>query len=254
MIPTLAKTLDPVTRSIQKRLPEISHKTDAIGRSNSQTTLSLMSLTMLNGQSPHRIARQVLAEIERRRMALAEAQVEYAKLTSEQTETDPRPDVAEAEERLRAFNISQMEAKVSGAIKDIAVLIAAYDGIAATHGINNWTEEDFERQEDWHHVRRGFELLYRNIIECGRGKEATIEYLQQFGVHIQVALHEVMGYITTIEEGIRAGQRPDASSLEDFLDAMAAKYRHCVAVATRRLFGADTVVRNDFMTDVRGVD
>ena len=41
------------------RLPEMVAKTQSFGRSNSQTTTSLMSLTMLTGQAPHRQVRQV---------------------------------------------------------------------------------------------------------------------------------------------------------------------------------------------------
>lgn len=252
MLPSLNKKSTELTASIQSRLPEISEKTDAIGRSNSQTTLSMMSLTMLNGQSPYRVARQVLAEIERRRLALAEAQLEYAKMLEKTPDEGASQGVREAQERLYSFQRSQMEAKVSGAIKDIATLISAYDNVAKKYGIEGWTEEDFERYEGRHHVRRSFELLYRDLISSGRAREATIEYMQQFGVHIQLALKEVQGYIAVIEEIIARGERPDSSSIEDFLDEMAVKYEHCVGVAANRLFGVDTVVRADFMSMTNG--
>ena len=64
---------------VNEFLPELDEKTKFFDRNNSQSTLSMMSLTMLNGHSPHRLLRRVLAETEKRKMALAEAQVSHAK-------------------------------------------------------------------------------------------------------------------------------------------------------------------------------
>ena len=68
---------------VNKHLPELEQKTRAFDRNNSQHTLSLMTLTMLNGQSPMRMMRQIMAEVEKRKSALAEAQVNHAKTTQE---------------------------------------------------------------------------------------------------------------------------------------------------------------------------
>ena len=239
---------DHVNNLVSSRLPAISAKTSPISRSNSQTTLTMMTLTMMSGQSPLRQVRQILAEIDRKKSALAEAQVSYAKLKCKEIAGDG--EVADAERRLNGYHLQALEVSLENAIKDIATLISAYDALVANHGIENWTEEDMERAEAKHHVRRGFELLYRNIIECGRARESSIEYLQQFGVHVQVALAEVSGYIVSIDELIRNGGRPSASSIEDFLDEMASKYEACVSEASMRMFGrADTV--NPDMLSVR---
>ena len=93
--------LDKVTA----RLPEITSKAVAFGRSNSQTTLAMMSLTMMNGQSPHRQVRQVLAEIEKRQSALAEAQASYAELQAETIDPDLPENVYRAKERLHSFRL-----------------------------------------------------------------------------------------------------------------------------------------------------
>lgn len=230
------------------RLPEMLAKTQAFGRSNSQTTASLMSLTMLTGQAPHRQVRQVLAEIAKRQAALAEAQVNYVELVERAPDANCSEALHNAKQRLKTFQIQQLENNISGAVKDIAVLISAYDNLVATHSLQNWTEEDFERYENKFHIRRGFELLYRNLIEVGRGKEASIEYLQQFGVHIQIALGEVTGYITATNTSISNGARPTAADLEDFLDQMAVKYEHCAVQVTQRMFGVDTLARPEYMS------
>ena len=68
---TIAKRIPKgALEKVTQRLPEIAAKTEAFGRNNSQTTLSMMTLTMMTGQSPHRQIRQILAEIERKQTAL----------------------------------------------------------------------------------------------------------------------------------------------------------------------------------------
>ena len=121
-------------------------------------------------------------------MALAEAQLAHTKLLTEieaLNAKDPTP-VTEAKLRLKYFNQSIMESKVNGAFKDIATLIDAYENIKSKHGIEDWDETTYEAEEKKHHIRRGFEFLYRNLIQFGRPQEVTIEYLQQYGVHLKV--------------------------------------------------------------------
>ena len=60
---------------VNRYLPELEEKTKAFDRNNSQSTLAFMTLTMLNGQSPYRMMRQIMAEVEKRKGALVEAQV-----------------------------------------------------------------------------------------------------------------------------------------------------------------------------------
>lgn len=233
---------------VAQRLPEIAKKTEAFGRNNSQTTLSMMTLTMMTGQSPHRQLRQVLAEIERRQTALAEAQVSYAELLDKQPDENDSEAVFTAKQRLKQFQISQMQEKIAGSFKDIATLINAYDNIVSSHGIEDWSEENFEKAEARHHIRRGFELLYHDVIESGRPSKSAIEYLQQFGVHIQIANREVAGYINLVETKINDGIRNiTASHLEDFFDEMAEKYKYCAAEASKRIFGTEEIMNTEFM-------
>jgi hypothetical protein len=230
-------------------MPELAAKTKAFDRNNSQSTLQMMTLTMLNGQSPMRMLRQVLAEVEKRKMALAEAQLNHAKLMAEidvLAAKEPTP-VIDAELRLKRISLDMLESKVNGAFKDIAALSDAYDAIKAKHEIVDWDEATFEAEEKRHHVRRGFELLYRNLIEYGRAKDATIEYMQQYGVHVQVALAEVSGYITHVNSQIASGNPPSSASMEDFFDQMAEKYCRFASEASERIFGKTEMANQGYM-------
>lgn len=238
----------PAVKKVVERLPELTDRTNAFGRGNSQTTLSMMSLTMLTGHSPHRQIRQILAEIEVRQIALAEAQVAYEKLQSADVDKTLPWNIQQAQLRLNSFNLIKMENKIAGSFKDLATLINTYDALVAKHGLEDWDEEAFEAAEVRHHVRRGFELLYRDIATVGRPKESTIEYMQQFGVHVQVAEKEVHGYMAVVNNIISQGGRPSSAHLEDFLDQMADKYQDNAKEISMRMYGVEMTSNPDYMS------
>ena len=92
-------TIDPdkinaaAVEKVNNSLAEFAEKTRAFDRGNSQTSLALMSLTMLTGHSPYRIIRQIMAEAEQRKTALSYAQVSHAKLLAkkEKLEKEDNP-------------------------------------------------------------------------------------------------------------------------------------------------------------------
>ena len=239
---------------VNEYLPELDEKTKFFDRNNSQSTLSMMSLTMLNGHSPMRMMRQVLAETEKRKMALAEAQVSHAKALrnieklQDKLFNDPDNNVLSAKLRAAFVGIETMESKINGSFKDIATLINAYNNLKEAHGVEDWSEEEFEESEKRHHVRRGFELMYRNLMDGGRASTATIEYMQQYGVHPQVGYTEVQGYIKIVSDMITNKQIPHANHLEDFLDEMADKYYKETDKTTKRIFGKENIVSPEIMS------
>ena len=239
---------------VNEYLPELDEKTKFFDRNNSQSTLAMMSLTMLNGHSPMRMMRQVLAETEKRKMALAEAQVSHAKALrnieklQDKLFNDPDNNVLSAKLRAAFVGIEMMESKINGSFKDIATLINAYNNLKEAHGVEDWSEEEFEESEKRHHVRRGFELMYRNLMDGGRASTATIEYMQQYGVHPQVGLTEVQGYIKVVSDMISKKQIPHSNHLEDFLDEMADKYYKETDKTTQRIFGKDNIINPEIMS------
>ena len=239
---------------VNEFLPELDEKTKFFDRNNSQSTLSMMSLTMLNGHSPHRMLRQVLAETEKRKMALAEAQVGHAKALKnieklqDKLFLDPDNNVVNAKLRAAFVSIEMMESKINGSFKDIATLITAYNNLKENYGIEDWSEEEFEESEKKHHVRRGYELMYRNLMDGGRASTATIEYMQQYGVHPQVGFAEVQGYIAVVNELLSKQQIPHSNHLEEFLDAMAEKYYKEADKTTERIFGKTDITNKDIVS------
>lgn len=233
---------------VAEKLPEIDKATRAFDRNNSQTTLSMMTLTMLNGHSPYRMLRQITAEVEKRKMALAESQVSHAEKRVEIMELEGSDDVvSEAKLKAARHSLTTMEHKINGSIKDIATLIDSYENIKENFGIDEWDEEAFEREEKRHHVRRGFELMYRNLMDGGRVSTSTIEYMQQYGVHPQVAMTEVSGYIQHTANQIKKQVLLHSNDLEEFLDLMADKYYKNADKTAERIFGKSDFINPEYM-------
>ena len=241
---------EAAVEKVSQYLPELDIKTKAFGSQNSQTTLTMMSLTMLGGQSSFRMLRQILAEVEKRKGALSESQVTHAKFVREIEKLEDQTDdpVQAARYRKACVSITTLEGKINGSFADIATLIDAYNNIKETRGISDeWDEVAFESAEKKHHVRRCFEMMYRNMLDGGRIHTSTIEYMQQFGVHPQVCEKEARGYIAYTEDRIAQGEIPHANDLEEFLDEMGEKYWEGADKTSERLFGKKDFTNKDFM-------
>ena len=65
---------------VADKLPALTQQSKIFARSNSQSMITMMTLTMMNGQSPMRMLRQVLAETNKKKSALAHAQVVHAEI------------------------------------------------------------------------------------------------------------------------------------------------------------------------------
>ena len=244
---------EAAVEKVSQYLPELDSKTKAFGSQNTQTTITMMTLTMLGGQSPFRMLRQILAEVEKRKGALSESQVSHAKLVREikkleRLTTEDDDPVLAAKYRKACVSITTLENKINGSFKDIATLIDAYNNIKETQGISDeWDEVSFENEEKKHHVRRCFEMMYRNLLDGGRVQTSTIEYMQQFGVHPQICQKEVAGYIAYTGDRIEAGEVLHANDLEEFLDEMGNKYWEGADKTSERLFGKKDFANKDFM-------
>tara|TARA_R100000781_G_scaffold927_2_gene1576 strand:- start:1678 stop:2475 length:798 start_codon:yes stop_codon:yes gene_type:complete len=239
---------EAAVQKVQQYLPELAEKTAAFGSNNSQSTLALMSLTMLNGHSPYRMLRQILAEAERRKLALSEAQVSHAKALKRLDDLKDSDDpIKQARYRQSCVSLATMEQKINGSFGDLATLIEAYNNIKAKNGIEDWDEEAFEKEEKKHHVRRAFELMYRNLLDGGRMSTSTIEYCQQFGIHPQICMTETSGYVAYCAKRIADGELLHSNDLEEFLDEMGEKYYKNADKTAERLFGKADFTVSDYM-------
>ena len=130
---------------IAEKMVEIDRANHTAGRSNTQTTNQLMSLTMMT-DSPYRRLRQCMSQIERKRSALEEA---YFKMQKKKIQVDYWYEKGDEMSVMRAreAEASMLRQKdyIDGAFKEIATFQCAYDEIRESHNIpENWDEKDAE--------------------------------------------------------------------------------------------------------------
>ena len=90
-------------------------------------------------------------------------------------------------------------------------------------------------------------MIYRNLLVKSRVSESSVEYTTQFGVHPQVAIQEVSGYLSYTEDRISKGEILHSNDLEDFLDRMGDKYYKGADLTSERIFGKKDIANHDFM-------
>lgn len=220
-------------------MTEVNRATNSFGRSNSQVSDKLMSLTMI-AYNPYRFLHQCLAKIESRRSAIRENQYRLRKLQIEIsqlqlqkkellyvcTETDTKTQLQislltlEIEEKAVSLNDAMLY--LEGALKEIAVYQDSYKQIKVNHNIpDKWDEKDFEEAEIEHHVKMAFLNGVRDIISSGRLNMGTLEYMQQFGIHPITAASIITNYLEDCNDNIRKKESfPNIKHLNEFLDSV----------------------------------
>ena len=242
-----AINLEPqALEKIANRLPEIYRATKTAGRRNTQTTSQLMTLNMA-GDEPYRHLRQILAQIEKKKNAL-----EAGAFKMKKNEIHKKNMLAKGDE-LSLLRVQEMDAGlersriyVEGAVKEIGMYQDAYDEIREAHGIpDNWDERDSEEAEIRHHIKMGFRTAFQEMMSRGMIGRGSAEYLEQFGIHPQVARKHLYEYISGIEKLMEEGKEPDIEHFHNFLDAMADKFNDAHKLAMKRI-GLKSIVREDF--------
>ena len=232
---------------ISQKMVAIDRANNTAGRSETQTTNQLMTLTMLT-DSPYRRLRQCLAQIEKKRGALDEA---YFKMKKQQVlikqwyEKGDEMSVLKAQEAEHALMRSKNY--IDGAFKEIATFQCAYDEIRESYNIpENWDERDAEEEEIDHHIKQAFRQSHREMVGSGCITSGNMEYLEQYGIHIQTATRLIADYIASEDEMIVKGQMPTVAHLYAFLDRMAETFHDAHKTVMQRI-GIKELVKEEFL-------
>lgn len=189
-------------------MPEIHRASRVFGRSNTQSTNRLMTLTMLADASPYRVIRQCLAQIENKKNALKETRFKHLKdqvrlkryRARLEKETDPiEQEMLEIKIEQKITVLADSVIYIEGALKDLASFQSSYQQVCKNKRLpEQWDEEDMEKAEVEHHVRMAYLHAFRDIM-CKRTLGmGTLEYLQQFGVHPAKAHEETFAYVKAL--------------------------------------------------------
>ena len=243
----LATITDEKLAIISQKMVAIDRANNTAGRSETQTTNQLMTLTMLT-DSPYRRLRQCLAQIEKKRGALDESYFKIKKkqvLIKQWYEKGDEMSVLKAQEA--EHGLMRSKNYIDGAFKEIATFQCAYDEIREAHNIpDNWDERDAEEAEIDHHIKQAFRQAHREMVGTGCITSGNMEYLEQYCVHIQTATRLIADYIASEDEMIVKGQMPTVAHLYAFLDRMAETFHDAHKTVMQRI-GIKELVKEEFL-------
>jgi len=243
----LSTITDEKLAIIASKMSEIDRANHTVGRSQTQTTNQLMSLTMMS-DSPYRMLRQCLSQIERKRVALEEAYFKMKKKAISIKEWYAKGDeisiIKAQEAEVRAF---RQKDYIDGALKEIATFQCAYDEIRESHNIpEKWDERDAEIAEIDHHIKQAFRQAHRDVVQTGSITGGNMEYMEQYGIHIQTATKIIRDYAASEEVMIAEGKMPTVEHLYAFLDRMALQFNDAHKLVMKRI-GIKDLIKEDFL-------
>ncbi len=243
----LATIDDKKLAIIAEKMVEIDRVNHTAGRSQTQTTNQLMTLTMMT-DSPYRRLRQCMSQIERKRTALEESYFKMQKqkvLIKQWYEKGDELSVIRA--RKAESGMIRQKDYIDAAFKEIATFQCAYDEIRESHNIpEKWDERDAEEAEIDHHIKQAFRQAHRDMVNTGRIGLGNMEYMEQYGIHIQTATKIIADYIANEEKMIAEGKLPTVKHLYAFLDKMAETFHDAHKDVMDRI-GIKELIKEEFL-------
>lgn len=226
---------------INKGMPEIHRATSLFFKTQSQFMDNLLTVSH---NTPLRNMRQILAEMNQTREAIKEAyfklkkkdvelkqkQREYAKLFVDSDaslglinqDDDLKADLLEIEVQEIIANADSTRGYISGAVRKLSNYTEQYESIQNSHGLEGFSEEDFEREEEKYHVKKAFEQAltaaraHGGVVDEGNGI-----YFAQIGINGAHAQFLVTDYLRAEQALLADGKAPTHKAYLDFLDRMA---------------------------------
>lgn len=236
---------------INEWMPVVNQKVSAFQKQNSQTTMSLMTLNMVDA-APYRVLRQILAQVQKKRSALKDNMYKLEKKKIKYNELVNRKNVTglNESENLKmkkiACDIIDAQGPVEAALKEIGGLKRRYYEICKNKGIpEDWDETDFEKEEIEHHIKSMFRNGLRDRLK-GSHNMGTMEYFAQFGINSVYAYFLIDDYIRQIKEAVANNHRVGIESEYEFLDKMYDIFKDEYKKAAARI-GLDSVTHADFL-------
>ena len=230
----LPKEYSPMLQNIQENLPAVQATSENFYKSHSQymnATVDIADLTPLH------CVRHILARIERKKSALAEAQIKRRKsdikLRKKQKKLEKSTDEFERElleiEIIELMNgLTSGENYIKGAIREMSFLMTQYQSVLEKVGKEELTEEDFEEDEKRYHVMTAL----KQALNSARPRGGLIDegnsiYLFDIGVNVAHAQAEVFNYLKQENELIEKGMAPTHEMTIEWLERCADKFKDC---------------------------
>lgn len=225
---------DEMLDLIQRNYSKIKSDTANFNKRQSAFMDNMLTVTQM---TPLRRARQCLSEIERSLMALQHSyfktKKEIVKIKKLKRKVQNTDDVIEKE--LIEVKIEEKEAGlkhgqgyVSGAVRKITQLIEQYNSILDKAGIEEFTEEAFEKEEEEYHIKTA--LIQAICAARARGgsiDEGNHIYLQQIGLNGATVQRDLNELFKAEQQVLQQGKAPTNEMVLAFLDKAYQGYKGC---------------------------
>ena len=212
--------------------PVIAKATKAYNKTQSQFMDNMMTLSQ---PTELRSLRQILAEVNKSKMALDEAYfgIEKKRIDIKKKQRAFDKETDDLEQELLTLEIAELESQigntmgyVEGAIRRISAYMNQYKTILMFLGKKEISEEDFEKDEERYHIMKAFE----QALCAARSRQGTIDegnhiYFYQIGINGTAAQVEIMQYLDSEGRQYTEGELPSHNNTWKWLHDMADKYQ-----------------------------
>ena len=221
-----SKQIDSKILEFTKTIPEFTHSKKMFGRTNSQYTSQLMSLTML-GDGPYHYMKQCMAQIDKKERALRNVYFNMKKSVYKIKQWEKKGDeysLILAEEA--RVSLIELEDSIGHTLREVVMFQEAYEEVRKHHGIDeNWDEVDFNKLEEENHIRMAFRIAVRRLMEHGTIDRGTSEYMEANGIHPMSGERLARVYHRDTLKMIDDGKAPSVKHFHEFLDSMVEMFK-----------------------------
>ena len=231
--PLVKKEYKQMLTNINATLPAIKQSSSNFYKSHSQFMGVMLDVTAI---TPIRSVKHTLAELDKTRMALEEAQLKMMKKDIELRQKEKKLNDGEYKDDLERelleteilevkVNMNNIQNSVSGAIRKMNFFTNQYKSILKKLGKDDITEEEYEKEESKYHVM----TCLKQALNAARARGGVIDegnliYLFDMGINSAQAQAEIYSYLDMENKLMREGKAPTHEMTMQWLEACADKF------------------------------
>ena len=231
--PLVKKEYKQMLTNINATLPAIKQSSSNFYKSHSQFMGVMLDVTAI---TPIRSVKHTLAELDKTRMALEEAQLKMMKKDIELRQKEKRLEDGDYKDELERelleteilevkVNMANIQNSVSGAIRKMNFFTNQYKSILKKLGKDDITEEEYEKEESRYHVM----TCMKQALNAARARGGVIDegnliYLFDMGINSAQAQAEIYAYLKMENDMIGQGKAPTHEMTMQWLEACADKF------------------------------
>jgi len=231
--PLVKKEYKQMLTNINASLPAIKQSSSNFYKSHSQFMGVMLDVTAI---TPIRSVKHTLAELDKTRMALEEAQLKMMKKDIELRQKEKKMadgnyaddlerELLETEILEVKVNMNNIQNSVSGAIRKMNFFTNQYKSILKKLGKDDITEEEYEKEESRYHVM----TCLKQALNAARARGGVIDegnliYLFDMGINSAQAQAEIYAYLEMENKLMKEGKAPTHEMTMQWLEACADKF------------------------------